>query len=377
MRGVQAQNDTDRRYWHVAAGDAIRNHASICLDWDVILLGPGNNGLWPVARLRMKEKGMSAQRINEIATFNEVVKSGDLVALRVGLSKVYAVGEVVGPSLWFDGFGDVDGWDLQYVRRVYWHWKCPAGKPINKFKFARGGTLGRAKPEVAKWMRSCVGSVKPTHDDLRRFDVSLMGEMNKPMDDIEINDVANYFFDKGVDFRRIEDLKKVLVRLTSLAKWYDRQEKDGQANASEYEGVSHFVVPLLQELGWTPQLLSVEWNRIDVAGFASVPRCKESLKMVVEAKRRKSSCLSAFSQAKDYVEKKGAERCDRLVVTDGMRFGVFLRRADGTFGSYPDAYLNLARLRRAYPIYDHAAGAAEALYLMSTYSDTSALRADK
>jgi predicted Mrr-cat superfamily restriction endonuclease len=50
---------------------------------------------------------------------------GDLVVLRVGTAKVAAVGQVVGNYEWHDGFGDVDGWNLQHVRRVRWLWKNP------------------------------------------------------------------------------------------------------------------------------------------------------------------------------------------------------------------------------------------------------------
>jgi hypothetical protein len=49
-------------------------------------------------------------------------------------------------------------------------------------------------------------------------------------------------------------------------------------------------------------------------------------------------------------------------VTDGLRYGVFLRNEDENFRLY--AYLNLKRLKRDYPIYE-CQGAAEAILAMT------------
>lgn len=72
------------------------------------------------------------------------------------------------------------------------------------------------------------------------------------------------------------------------------------------------------------------------------------------------SCLTAVSQAQSYAEGKSA--CHRLIVTDGLRYGVYVRRKLGNFQLY--AYLNLARLRHDYPIYG-CHGAEDALLAMA------------
>ncbi len=132
---------------------------------------------------------------------------------------------------------------------------------------------------------------------------------------------------------------------------------------SEFETVAYLVVPLLRHLGWTPQRMAVEWKRIDVALFDAMPRADENLAVAVEAKKRDNSCLSAKGQAESYASLKGREGCKRLIVTDGIRYGVYVRGPDG-FPDAPTAYLNLNRMMQTYPILG-CLGAADALRLMA------------
>jgi hypothetical protein len=81
---------------------------------------------------------------------------------------------------------------------------------------------------------------------------------------------------------------------------------------------------------------------------------------VVEAKKMDSSCLTAKSQAMMYAQ--GKNQCRRLIVTDGLRFGVYLRSKGEVFGLY--AYMNLARFRDHYPVYG-CKGAEDALLAMA------------
>ena len=109
---------------------------------------------------------------------------------------------------------------------------------------------------------------------------------------------------------------------------------------SEHETVAYLVVPLLRALGWTPQRMAVEWNHVDLALFNQLPRRDESLRVVVEAKKMDNSCLTAMSQAMSYAQ--GKSGCHRLIVTDGLRYGVYIRGQE-VFNLY--AYLNSTRLR--------------------------------
>lgn len=50
--------------------------------------------------------------------FAEEMNDGDLAVLRIGTSNVHAVGKIAGGYEWREEFGDVDGWELQHVRRA-------------------------------------------------------------------------------------------------------------------------------------------------------------------------------------------------------------------------------------------------------------------
>jgi len=70
--------------------------------------------------------------------------------------------------------------------------------------------------------------------------------------------------------------------------------------------------------------------------------------------------LSAVSQAMSYANGKSA--CHRLIVTDGLRYGIHIRSGLDPFSLY--AYMNLARLRQGYPVYE-CKGAPDALLAMA------------
>jgi len=92
--------------------------------------------------------------------------------------------------------------------------------------------------------------------------------------------------------------------------------------------------------------MAVEWTNVDIALFQQLPRTDDNLIAVAECKRKDLSCLTAQSQAESYAA--GKQFCQRLIVTDGIRYGVFVKRKK-QFELY--AYMNLTRLRDSYPVY--------------------------
>ncbi|HRT96944.1 MAG TPA: hypothetical protein P5532_21200 [Planctomycetota bacterium] len=342
---------TGKSTWQQAAGDTDRDYGDLCLKWDVILNGPGYAGPWPDCVKRLGEDGWSARKLTILKRFCEQAKDGDLVVLRRGTSTVLAVGRIVGPYLWRDEFGDVDGWDLQHVRRVRWLWKH-GGKPkeFPIYTLKQGDTTQRLNPgPVLDWLQS----LQISEADLGRplTDLPASSEPLKTA----LDDISEYLFDHGVASGSIAKLLDDIGELVRIAKWYQRSSKP-----SEGETVAYLVVPLLRALGWTPQRMAIEWNHVDLALFGSLPRQDDSLMVVVEAKKMDSSCLTAVSQAMSYASGKGT--CRRLIVTDGLRYGVYTRQGSEEFGLY--AYMNLTWLRREYPIYP-CRGAREALLAMA------------
>ena len=325
------------------------------------MFGPGYAGPWPDCEPALKKDKWSTRKRGLIRKFCEEVAEGDLVVLRVGTSEVYGVGEVVGGYAWYADFGDVDGWNLQHVRRVRWLWKY-ADKPKKFAAYAlkMGDTIqSLTGNEVRAWLRTI--EVEANSQDRKLAALpSTCVHAAAPPNSIGINEIADDLFDSGVGAVSIDALTRGIDDLRRIASWYDRAD----IAPSESETVAYLVVPLLRALGWTPQRMAVEWNHVDLALFDAMPRKNKNLSVAVEVKKRGRSCLNAKSQAEGYAEQPGRESCLRLIVTDGIRYGVYLRDSGAAFPDKPAAYLNLTQTRSSYPVLE-CEGASEAFRLMA------------
>jgi hypothetical protein len=176
-----------------------------------------------------------------------------------------------------------------------------------------------------------------------------------PGREVSLQEVSEHLFNQGVASASISQLLDQVSDFVRIGSWYERT-----SIPSEHETVAMLVVPLLRALGWTPQKMGIEWHKVDVALFQKLPRIDVNLRVVVEAKRMDLSCLSAESQAKRYASSRS--ECHRLILTDGLRYAVFRKEANGGFLLH--AYMNLARLRDGYPVLD-CVGAREAFLAMA------------
>ena len=173
--------------------------------------------------------------------------------------------------------------------------------------------------------------------------------------EVKFETVSEFLFDHGVSSISIEILSKEIDELIRIARWYQKFDEP----PSESETLSYLVVPLLRALGWTPQKMAIEWNNVDVALFNTFPRENGNLSVVVEVKKKGNSCLRALPQASTYAE--GKENCHRLIVTDGLRYGIYIKQ-NSEFKLH--AYFNITSLKDSYPIYD-CHGVYEALKVMT------------
>lgn len=348
----------ERKIWQQAAGDTDRNYVDICLKWDMILNGPASFGRWIKGEC---DPNLTPKKRTDIKRFCEEMEESDLVVLRLGTNHVYAVGEIVGDYEFHEEFNDIDGWDIGHVRRVRWLWRYKNGPkkfPIYTLKF--GDTtqvLDKSKSHlVIEWMESLHVSDSVDTPKLKEF-ASTIGHARN----IKVEEISDFLFDKGVASASILSLLNEIGELIRIANWYYR----GNQSPSENETVNYLVVPLLRALGWTPQRMAIEWNKIDLALFSGLPRSEDRLSVVIEAKKKDSSCLSAFPQARSYALEK--KNCKRIIVSDGLRYGVF-KRNSGDSDEPQDfslhAYLNLTRLRNEYPLYE-CKGAKDALLSMT------------
>jgi len=72
-------------------------------------------------------------------------------------------------------------------------------------------------------------------------------------------------FRAGISNKNINDILVALQQAERLCSWY-WSDQSGRY-PTEFEIISHIIVPLLLGLGWSHQQIAVEWNRIDVALF--------------------------------------------------------------------------------------------------------------
>ena len=344
--------------WQHAAGNWGREHVDICLEWEVILIGPCDKP-W-------SETERDHQR-KQVVDFCEEMQCGDIVVLKVGRSTIYGVG-FIAKYEWCDEFNDVDGWDLGHTRRVRWVWTYKENhnnaKEFDRKPLARSTTCRVGSSEILDWLKR----LNVVEND-KNYSHTVLPVNQK---NITREDIAKYLFDVGIASESIRNLLDKHGEFLRIANWYNDHWEEWP---SEHETVSHLVVPLLRILGWTPQRMALEWKmkgkreRMDLVLFARLQqgsgeaRVINYLDCVVEAKRLRDPCLSwAVSQAKGYVQ--DIKSCHRLVVTDGLRYGVFTRRTGNKrFALY--AYLNLIRLRSKYPIYK-CKGAKEAIFAMTS-----------
>ncbi|MFZ1291247.1 MAG: hypothetical protein WAR79_14215 [Melioribacteraceae bacterium] len=346
-------NIDGKKIWQQAAGDTDRNYSELCLNWDVILNGPAYAGAWPECKAVLKDDGWSSKKITDLRRFCEDIQDGDIIILRLGTTDILGVGEVVGSYEWMDEFGDVDGWDLQHVRRVRWLWKYqekPKSFPVYTLK--QGDTTQPINSDIInKWLTNLNIPKENYSKELTIIPKS------KNQKEITFEEISEYLYDKGISSNSIENLLKEIDELVRIAKWYKKFRQFGKP--SEFETVAYLVIPILRALGWTPQKMAVEWNNVDVALFNQLPRNDSNLTVVVEAKKMDNSCLSAFSQAEQYA--KGKTTCERLIVSDGLRYGVYFKEK-GQF--ILKAYMNLTNLREEYPIYN-CSGVKDALLFIT------------
>lgn len=301
-----------RAVWQISAGPGSRSYAEVFLKHGVALIGPGDAGPWASSRDDGDFEGGFVRR------FASEVVTGDVFLLRTGIATIAAVGLVAGSYEYVNAFDDVNGWDLQHVRRVRW---CQLPE---EHTFARP-VFGANPSRCARvWTREVL-------DFAERFLSSPpIHWQTAPLPELPVEEPP------------LEDVPGALVELVAqaadLVPLVQHPEAFGE-RPSEDELIAHFVVPFLRTLGWPPERIAVKWRHIDVAVFRALPRTPENCHLVIEAKRVGAGVEGALEQATGYVQALRTP-CD-VVVTDGVRYRMYACR-----DFEPVAYANLARLKQ-------------------------------
>ena len=350
------------RTWQQAAGNTDHDYVDLCLRWDLILNGPGERGRWPDCEAALRRDKWSERKLTDLWRFCEEMACGDTILLRLGTKDIYAVGQVVGTYEWHDAFNDVDGWSIGHARRVRWLWKYNGtdrtnSKPeLDTYTLKLGDTTQALDKPHPKKLESWLDGLQIPEDRYLR-ELPVLPEVGNS---VSPDDLYEQLFGEGMSSASISGLVSEIGELRRIANWYSSQSN----HPSEAETIGYLVVPLFRALGWAPQRMAIEWNRIDVALFDGSSRDNDELSVVVEVKRMNNACISALPQAERYAQE--YVNCRWVIVTDGLRYGVFRRSPDDVASTEfrPFAYLNLKDLRDAYPIYGDCRGSKDVLLVM-------------
>ena len=166
---------------------------------------------------------------------------------------------------------------------------------------------------------------------------------------------------KRLPRKSAECIVKKIGDLQELADWY--YDVGYYDEVSEDEARTFLVVPLIKCLGWDEKQVRIEWEHRDVVLFDGHPqKGKNKPLILIETKRLGDGLGDApEQQAADYAKKNPT--CDRLVVTDGIRYKLFTKPTP--FGGWSFShYLNVWTPTRAHPYKPNVAGAVSFLLKM-------------
>jgi hypothetical protein len=161
---------------------------------------------------------------------------------------------------------------------------------------------------------------------------------------LNLDQLGKELFSKGLGYEAVDKVISTIQRQRRLAIWYEEHGKKSK-RPREHEVVAHMILPFLLALGWSEQLLAVEWHKIDLAAFWGTPTTKENCCLVCEAKPLEHGLQNAFVQATRYVEKLKLDSCKKALLTDGIRLYLYQRVAKDKWNEIPVGYLNIKLIR--------------------------------
>lgn len=330
--------------WQIACGESGRYYDDIFIKYDVMFMGPGRYGCFSEEEYRKQQKAgnLSTSSLSQLNNFTNFVRPGDKILLRKGYN-VIAIGMVdndLGYS--FDeAFDDIYGWDLQHTRHVIWQEHLMESLRMmqpDKGLFAdrkQIPTFTQVKDEKIK------GPIMPLLE--RCVNRPLRDFPKVPPKPLEFDELGRELFSKGLSNESVDRVITAIQRQRRMAKWYaDQWAKTGRP--TEHEVVAHMILPLMLALGWSEQLLAVEWQKIDLAAFYETPTTAEKCILVFEAKGLGQGLQDAREQAINYTIKHHLSNCNKIALTDGFRIYLY-ESHENKWRESPSGYINLGMIR--------------------------------
>lgn len=328
--------------WQIAAGEKDRSYIDLFLNYDVMFMGPGRFGNYydHKSEYEFFGRGIATQ----LRQFCTEVKDNDIILLRFG-AQAKAIGLIkpakptaVRGYLWESAFDDVFGWDLQHARRVVWqHHLTDKLQKIQKKKglfYYRGSTFSKVHKQLENQLRDLFKQCKPR-------ELKPLPSLPKPL---TLEELGTQLFSKGLPNEDVDKFILAIQRQRRLVKWYKENGKQCK-RPSEHEVVAHMILPLLLALGWSEQLLAVEWRKVDLAAFGCTPTVPTNCCLVCEAKGYEHGLQNIFTQATTYVKKLGLDNCKKILLTEGTRLYLYKRKENNDWDNVPIGYLNIDFIR--------------------------------
>lgn len=330
------------RVWQVAAGDPGRDYSRLFFEHDIVLLGPGRHG---DIRVRSADYvGWTNQKIGSIRSMADQVEPGDVMVMRVGAQAV-GIGVVPGDDdagyRWDETYDDIHGWDLHHMRRVCW---TPLTDLVegraswaDKFFSGRWNMFSRLnQSEMAE-------RIRPLAEQCQQRLLKTLPEAIGPV--MEDDEVGESLFSRGLSQENVEALLDTIARQRRLLRWYREHGKESD-RPTEHEVVAYMALPMLLALGWSEQLLAIEWKKVDLAAFRRTPTTPKDCVLVCEAKGMKAGLQGgAYPQAQKYAMRLKLDHCRHILLTQGQRFYLYRRSQGGEWPAEPAGYLNLLKIR--------------------------------
>jgi hypothetical protein len=311
-----------------------------------MFLGPGRYGPYceEVYRPLIEQGIWTKQKIGTIERFATKVEPGHVVLLR-NRHRVVSIGVVAEEGYEYkETFDDVLGWDLQHVQRVIWQDHLTGElEQIQKKSLLYGSIIGPMPMFTAVNNRQIRDRVENLFGQCRTRPLKPMPEKIPPP--LELDELGAELFSKGLSNEAVDKVILAIQRQRRLAKWYEEHGEKSK-RPKEHEVVAHMILPLLLALGWSEQLLAVEWHKIDLAVFSRTPTTAENCCLVCEAKGLERALEEkVFDQAVKYADGLKPNNCKKILLTDGIRLYLYQRKENGKWKQSPDGYLNIRLIR--------------------------------
>jgi hypothetical protein len=230
---------TKPRIWQMASGSEGHDFSQLCLDHDVMILGPGRYGPFdPKTYKAPIENGeFTKAKIGYVGHLHGRVQCGDYVVLRYG-HLVRAIGLVASDYEFNSIFDDIDGWDLQHSRRVIWQDHLSGDLEQLQSKKGLFAHMRKMPSFCGIHDDRVLKPVKPLLSEMKGRELKSLPD--KLPDPLTLDEIGQALFEKGISNNAVDKVILAMQRQRRLLQWYALHGKR-IGRPSEHEVVAHMI----------------------------------------------------------------------------------------------------------------------------------------